>query len=128
MAKQSTKSEAAYSEALWRIKSCRKQGVETVDLSDLGLTTLPLEVCELPVTKLNVHGNNLTTLPPEIGSITYLKELNLNRNWLKTLPREIGGLMALRTLDLSHNQISKLPREIGRLTRLTSLDVGDNQL
>ncbi|MCK4811313.1 MAG: leucine-rich repeat domain-containing protein, partial [Methanosarcinales archaeon] len=39
--------------------------------------------------------------------------LDLSGNQLTTLPLEIGELKSLTALDLSHNQLNALPPEIG---------------
>ena len=94
------------------------------------------------VTELDLAGQGLTTLPPEIGKLTQLKKLMLGRyiideddnyiasieNSLTELPPEIGQLTALETLDLSGNQLSSLPGEIGQLTALETLSLSGNQL
>nr|WP_081098069.1 leucine-rich repeat domain-containing protein [Leptospira borgpetersenii] len=49
---------------------------------------------------LNLSGNQLTTLPKEIGKLQSLRELNLSHNQLTTLPKEIGELQNLRKLYL----------------------------
>ncbi|MDI7220577.1 leucine-rich repeat domain-containing protein, partial [Leptospira santarosai] len=41
-------------------------------------------------------GNQLTTLPKEIGNLQNLQELNLNSNQFTTLPEEIGNLQKLQ--------------------------------
>ena len=113
-------------------KLLAEPGVEQLkDLSLIGnqLSTLPPEIGRLTaLTRLYLHGNQLSTLPPEIGRLTVLTELYLGGNQLSTLPPEIGRLAALRELRLHENQLSTLPLEIGQLTALTTLDLRDNQL
>ncbi|WP_417909733.1 COR domain-containing protein [Candidatus Electronema sp. PJ] len=79
-------------------------------------------------TKLDLSGNQLRSLPPEIGHLTELTEINLWGNKLTTLPPEIYQLMNLTELDLSRNQFSNLPPEICQLTKLTWLYLSDNPL
>ena len=90
------------------------------------------------VTTLNLWGNQLTALPPEIGKLTSLTELNLSDNQLTALcpsdnqlialPPEIGKLTNLTELNLWGNQLTALPPELGKLTNLAELNLWGNQL
>ena len=74
-------------------------------------------------------GNQLTSVPAEIGQLTSLTELDLHDNQLTSLPAEIGQLTSLTELDLNGNQLTSLPAEIGQLSSLTSGCTSDgNQL
>ncbi|EKR92123.1 leucine rich repeat protein [Leptospira santarosai str. CBC379] len=48
-------------------------------------------------------GNQLTTLPKEIGKLQSLEYLNLNGNPLTSFPEEIGKLQNLKELSLVGN-------------------------
>ena len=118
-----------YAEALPRIKICHESAQTSLDLSGLGLITLPPEMGQLTaLTALFLGDNRLTVLPPEIGQLTALTTLDLSGNRLAALPPEIGQLTALTTLDLGGNRLFALPPEIGQLTALTELYLGDNWL
>jgi internalin A len=118
--------EAAYTVAQERIASLARH---TLDLRDLGLTSLPPEIWNLTaLTYLDLDGNSLTALPPEIGNLTALAFLRLDGNSLTTLPPEIGNLTALTLLDLDSNGLTALPPEIGNLTALTLLRLDGNSL
>ena len=123
--------QAAYDKALKRIEECREQGKQgmRLDLSQLGLTTLPPEIGQLTaLTRLDLRNNRLTTLPPEIGHLSALTRLSLFNNELTTLPPEIGQLSALTELDLSSNRLTTLPPQIGQLSALTWLSLSNNRL
>ena len=127
----STKAQAAYDEALKRIKICRREGKEgkDLDLSGLGLTRLPPEIGQLSALEaLHLFNNKLTSLPPEIGLLSALMRLHLAYNQLSSLPRELGQLTVLTKLYLSHNQLTSLPPEIGELQNLELLTLHDNRL
>ncbi|MGP1386773.1 MAG: COR domain-containing protein [Thainema sp.] len=79
-------------------------------------------------TKLDLSGNQLTMLPPEIAQLQFLQLLDLSRNQLTTLPPEIIQLQSLRSLSLSGNQLTTLPPEIIQLQSLQSLSLNGNQL
>ena len=47
-------------------------------------------------TELDLSGNELTVLPPEIGKLTQLRKLQIVGNQLSSLPAEIGQLTNLK--------------------------------
>ena len=111
------------------IARAKAQNAETLDLSGQGLTTLPPQVLKLTnLTTLILSRNPLTTLPAEITRLTNLTTLDLGSNRLTTLPAEITRLTNLTTLDLGSNRLTTLPAEITRLTNLTTLNLGNNLL
>ena len=55
-------------------------------------------------TTLDLTGQGLGTLPPEIGNLTNLRSLVLSFNDLTVLPAEIGNLTNLVNLYLNNNQ------------------------
>ncbi|MBE2223445.1 MAG: leucine-rich repeat domain-containing protein [Anaerolineae bacterium] len=92
-------------------------------------------------TELDLHDQELTKLPPEIGQLINLTSLNLNGNELAVLPPEIGQLSNLTSLRLGNNIsnwlfgagkrgniLTILPPEIGRLTSLSEIDLSGNKL
>ena len=91
-------------------------------------------------TELDLSGNNLTVLPPEIAKLTQLKKLILGKYWfddeggymdtlgnnLSALPPEIGQLKHLEELQVVANQLNSLPPEIDQLVNLETLDLGND--
>jgi leucine-rich repeat protein SHOC2 len=51
------------------------------------------------MTDLNLKGNQLSSLPVEIGQLTALVQLLVSDNQLTSLPAEIGQLASLETLN-----------------------------
>jgi internalin A len=135
-----------------RIQKALQSGAVELDLSQLGLISIPYTIVHLTnlkrlslslnqlsklpeeitrltnLQKLDLSGNELTSLPEEIAHLTNLQELHLNHNRLTIFPDAIVQLTNLQELRLNNNQLTNLPKEIGQLTNLTNLYLGINQL
>jgi Leucine-rich repeat (LRR) protein len=112
-----------------KILECLRTASTILDLSHLGLTTLPEMIGSLSnLERLRLNNNQLTSLPETIGNLSKLKDLNLSINQLTSIPKEIGNLTNLEWLDLSFNQLTSIPVTIGNLSNLESLYLSDNQL
>ncbi|CAD7078954.1 unnamed protein product [Hermetia illucens] len=98
-----------------------------LDLRSNHLTSLPREICFLPIQVLLVANNRLTTLPDELGRMEKLTDLDASCNQLTSLPMRIGDLRNLRSLSLRSNQLVYLPREITYLL-LVSLNLSSNKI
>jgi len=103
--------------------------VTKLDLSGKGLKSVPPEIGKLSqLETLWLHYNQITILPPEIGKLSNLQKLYLHGNQITILPSEIGKLSQLRVLSLNNNQIEFLPPEIGNLSQLQILWLHTNQI
>ncbi|KAI8571183.1 hypothetical protein RHMOL_Rhmol01G0099000 [Rhododendron molle] len=101
--------------------------LQTLDLTQNNLSTLPDRICNLSCLKrLRLKDNNVSYLPSGIGSLTSLEILNLSRNNLWTLPDSIGNLSCLKELLVGNNKLSHLPSEIGDLDSLEILKLRQN--
>uniref|UniRef100_A0A7M4EYE0 Leucine rich repeat and sterile alpha motif containing 1 n=1 Tax=Crocodylus porosus TaxID=8502 RepID=A0A7M4EYE0_CROPO len=96
------------------------------------LTSLVPKSCSIQslitVKVLDLHDNQLTSLPADIGQLTFLQVLNIERNLLKSLPESIGDLAQLQTLNVKGNKLKELPTTLGGLRSLRTLDVSENHL
>lgn len=79
---------------------------------------------------VDLHGNNLSSLPSNLGNISRLRILNISENCFEALPFEILAALPLTELNARKNQLSGtlIEAEIESLTTLQSLDVSANQL
>ncbi|XP_026567997.1 E3 ubiquitin-protein ligase LRSAM1 [Pseudonaja textilis] len=108
-------------------KSCSLSNLVTVkvlDLHDNQLTSLPADIGQLiSLQVLNVEKNVLKTLPDSIGDLAQLQTLNLKGNKIKKLPSTLEGLRSLRTLDVSENSVQELPQALAHLRTLETLSL-----
>ncbi|NWX51636.1 LRSM1 ligase, partial [Steatornis caripensis] len=96
------------------------------------LTSLVPKSCSLlsliTVKVLDLHNNQLASLPADIGQLTSLQVLNLERNLLKCLPQSIGDLAQLQVLNVKGNKLKELPATVSGLRSLRTLDISENML
>ena len=116
-------------ELLKIIEETGKNQVTQLDLKESGLTSLPPEIGTLTnLKRLYLNGNKLDSLPPEIGNLTNLNRLYLRDNKLDSLPPEIGNLTNLTHVYLRSNKLTSLPPEIGNLSNLQGIFASENKL
>ncbi|XP_063172421.1 E3 ubiquitin-protein ligase LRSAM1 isoform X2 [Candoia aspera] len=108
-------------------KSCSLSNLVTVkvlDLHDNQLTSLPADIGQLiSLQVLNVEKNVLKALPDSLGDLAQLQTLNLKGNALKKLPSSLEGLRSLRTLDISENLVQELPQALAHIRTLETLSL-----
>lgn len=66
----------------------------------------PFLISSVSPRKLSFSGNSLTSLPPELGQLTRLKELFISRNRLTALPNSLLTLTNLEKLSLARNELA----------------------
>jgi len=100
--------------------------LQTLDVHDNALASLPAAVSELPaLVKLAVSHNKLTALPAMASSLC---QLLADHNQLTQLPEQLGDCLDLELLDVAHNQLTALPLSLGYLHKVNRLNASDNRL
>lgn len=136
---------------LEQLRSGALAGTRRLDLR-CGLTELPSEVFGLADTLevLNLSGNRLSSLPPNLGRLHRLKIIFCSENDFNHLPEVLGDCpaldmvgfkanrivdvpahalpVALRWLVLTDNAIAELPDALGERPALQKLMLAGNQL
>ncbi|KAL6560158.1 Plant intracellular Ras-group-related LRR protein 6 [Orobanche hederae] len=105
--------------------------ISKLDLSNNNLQNIPesLTARLLNVIILDVHSNQLKSLPNSIGCLSKLKVMNVSGNLLQSLPRTIENCRSLEELNANFNQLKQLPETIGfELLNLKKLRVNSNKL
>nr|KYP52555.1 Protein lap1 [Cajanus cajan] len=131
-----------------------EERLEIVDLSSMSLDSLPnpslnlATICKLDLSNnnlqnipesltarllnmvvLDVHSNQLRSLPNSIGCLSKLKILNVSGNLIEYLPKSIENCRSLEELNANFNKLSQLPESIGfELINLKKLSVNCNKL
>jgi hypothetical protein len=136
---------------LEQLRSGALAGTRRLDLA-CGLRSLPPEVLDLADTLevLNLSGNQLSSLPPDLARLHRLRILFCSDNAFTHLPEVLGDCAslqvvgfkanritevpgaalppALRWLILTDNAITRLPPELGERPALQKLMLAGNQL
>ncbi len=112
-----------------REQIARKDPEYHLHLSGNQLTSLPSDIGKLtPLTCIESSSNKLTSLPASIGNLTNLSHLDLRGNQLSFLPSSIDNLTNLTHLYLGGNLFDRLPDAIGEMQKLTHLHLNSNYL
>jgi len=108
--------------------------IPIINLKELRITarnnkTLPDSICALPwLVGLDIHCDQLTVFPENIGNLKTLKWLHIYAKNLKTLPDSICELTSLKSISIYCDQLTALPENIGNLKNLKSLMVDANKI
>ena len=99
--------------------------VEFLDLSNQGLTEIPVEIGQLTnLTRLHLTNNQIRGLPTEVIQLTHLTELYLWKNEISLIPPELCQLTNLTQLNLDRNlnvDVLHCIYSVGILRHITSL-------
>jgi len=92
------------------------------------IETLPAEIGQMKrVIFIYFEKNQLSALPPEIAQMSSLQGMYFTRNHFTEIPAVVFTMKWLRKLQFSQNHIKVMPPEIGNLTNLIHMDMSDNE-
>ncbi|MFF7544256.1 COR domain-containing protein [Streptomyces canus] len=121
--------EQASAEAERRIAECIRGGHRELDLSGLGIRTIPESLSSATNLRVvNLDHNEIQSIPNSFTRLTKLIHVELSRNHLTSLPESIGNLTRLRILDLGRNKLTDIPSSITNLRGLNTLLLYQNNL
>jgi len=103
------------------------ESIDSLNLSNFGLTKLPKEVIKCSNLKyLNLENNQLSGLPSKIGGLKKIKKIVLTNNKFKKIPKGIKNCENINYLKINSNPLTK--SSIKKLPKLEYLDVWDSEL
>lgn len=128
--------------------------IKTLNLSDLGLITIPAKITAFTnletlildnnpipanafgniaghpkLTNLSLSGLQLTQIPTQVSQLTQLTSLNLSNNALtEQATSGFSNLTNLVWLSLEKNQLAQVPSQIPQLKKLQTLNLGRNKI
>ncbi|KAF9615163.1 hypothetical protein IFM89_022224 [Coptis chinensis] len=105
--------------------------IHKLDLSNNNLENIPESLAArlLNMVILDLHSNQLKSLPNSIGCLYKLKFLNASGNSLESLPKTIENCRSLEELNANFNKLKSLPETMGfELLNLKKLSVNSNKL
>ncbi|KAM3517153.1 hypothetical protein NHJ13051_009239 [Beauveria bassiana] len=110
-------------------KETTRQDWHNMDMSGQGLRNLAPELFRYQfLCELYIASNKLSRLPKQIGELRQLKHLDVSFNQLTEIPPELGMCTFLKQLLLFNNSIQELPYELGSLHSLDVLGIEGNPL
>ena len=77
---------------------------------------------------MDLHDNQLESLPDTLSDLTRLTRLNLGHNRLTDLPRAIYSLKELQVLQMNNNQIEIVDEKICEVNMLNNLNLAHNKI
>jgi Leucine-rich repeat (LRR) protein len=116
-------------EAFLRVNEARKENLNDLELSELGLSTMPKGIAQLSnLKRLDLYGNYISDLGEEIYLLKGLEQLDISGNRITKISDKISNLKNLTSLYAYGNLLTKIPKEIGQLKKLEALSLSSNKI
>lgn len=110
------------------LENSRPDTVKTIDLSNTGLTEIPLK--ELKRFKnaqtLTLDNNKLESLPKQLLRLRKLKVMDVSGNYLTENSTVFKRHKRLEVLNIQNNAFATLPKSLKKLKRMKNLVMGNN--
>ncbi len=108
----------------------RLNQLKILDIKCNNITTLSWNVLSRlqELEELDIHGNKIVLIQPEIGLLSKIKKLDISNNNIEVVPNEIGNLKIIEELDIAKNKISNLPISLCKMQKLKKIDISENKI
>ena len=109
----------------------KEYALETLDLDDLGVVSLPPAICSDSMASLEIlslMNNSLTSLPSDLKCLPFLRELFLDDNDFNVVPSVVSEMDSLNLLSMRNNKLLTLPTSLLDLAELEDVFAEGNLL
>lgn len=102
---------------------------KTLDLSGQSLTAIPPEVLSRnDISTLNISNNQFTSIPSDISTLQNLSVLIIDNNRLEAFSQDLGKLSKLTEIYANNNRLESVPNVLSGMTQLKVLDLSGNNI
>jgi hypothetical protein len=89
-----------------KVRQCKRMGGTKLDISNMGLTSLPAEVLDLTgLETLNISNNSISSLD-KIDIFSSLRDLTASNNKIGVLSKDLQNLKSLESIRLDGNPVA----------------------
>jgi hypothetical protein len=109
----------------------KEYALETLDLDDLGIVSVPPAICSDSMASLEILSlinNSLTSLPSDLKCLPFLRGLFLDNNDFGVVPSVISEMDSLAMLSMRNNKLATLPTSLLDLAELQDVFLEGNLL
>lgn len=109
----------------------KEYALETLDLDDLGIVSVPPAICSDSMASLEILSlinNSLTCLPSDLKCLPFLRELFLDSNDFGVVPSVVSEMDSLTMLSMRNNKLATLPTSLLDLAELQDVFAEGNLL
>ena len=93
------------SEIKLKIRHAKRGNERVLDLSNMGLTEIPIDIVQLTMLEtINLSNNKLTSLR-RVEQLPNLREIHASNNQIAVLNQDLQDMYCLETLDLVGNPV-----------------------
>ena len=109
----------------------KEYALETLDLDDLGIVSVPPAICSDSMASLEILSlinNSLISLPSDLKCLPFLRELFLDSNDFGVVPSVVSEMDSLTLLSVRNNKLATLPTSLLDLAELQDVFAEGNLL
>jgi Leucine-rich repeat (LRR) protein len=108
-----------------KIRHAKRGNEKTLDLSNMGLTEIPIDVVQLSLLETLIVSNNKITSLKRVEQLANLREINAQNNNIGQLHRELQDMYCLESINLVGNPVVNQHPQLAKIdNNETALQAG----